>query len=76
MFTQGHTRGIWILFVTLLTVLIIPCFSSCSDDGEESAVNPNPPQYESVSGKYEITDPKSPTILLRMKVSSPENYSR
>lgn len=49
-----------ISFLVLLTVLVVPCFFSCSDDSEDVVVNMNPPQYESVSGKYEITDSSSP----------------
>ena len=48
-----------ISFLVLLTVLVVPCFFSCSDDSEDVVVNMNPPQYESVSGKYEITDSSS-----------------
>ena len=47
------------VFVAVLwAVWVVPYFFSCSDDeGEEvPAITMNAPRYESVSGKYEITD--------------------
>jgi len=57
-----------ISFMALLTVLSVPCFLSCSGDDEE-VVNMNPPQYESVSGKYEITDSSSPYASIELGAS-------
>ena len=56
-------------FLILLSVLVIPCFFSCSDDSEDIPVNMNPPQYESVSGKYEITDSSSPYASVELGAS-------
>lgn len=56
-------------FLVLLTVLTVPCFFSCSDDTEDVVVNMNPPQYESVSGKYEITDSSSPYASIELGAS-------
>ena len=58
-----------ISFLVLLALCVVPCFFSCSDDSEESVVNPNPPQYESVSGKYEITDHSSPYESIELGAS-------
>ena len=58
-----------ISFLVLLTVLVVPCFFSCSDDSEDVVVNMNPPQYESVSGKYEITDSSSPYASVELGAS-------
>ena len=46
----------------LLTVLAVAGFTSCGSDGDGSVVIPpsNPPKFESVSGKYEISDNTSP----------------
>lgn len=57
-----------ISFMALLTVLSVPCFLSCSGDDEE-VVNMNSPQYESVSGKYEITDSSSPYASIELGAS-------
>ena len=57
-----------ISFMALLTVLSVSCFLSCSGDDEE-VVNMNPPQYESVSGKYEITDSSSPYASIELGAS-------
>lgn len=56
-------------FLVLLAVLTVPCFFSCSDDTEDVVVNMNPPQYESVSGKYEITDSSSPYASIELGAS-------
>ena len=61
-----------ILFSFLLAALVVPCFFSCSDDSEseeESTVCINPPKYESVSGKYEITDTSSPYESIELGAS-------
>lgn len=46
----------------LLTVLAVASLTSCGSDGDGSVVIPpsNPPKFESVSGKYEISDNTSP----------------
>ena len=46
----------------LLTVLAVASLTSCGSDGDGSVVIPpsNPPKFESVSGKYEISDKTSP----------------
>lgn len=56
-------------FLVLLAVLTVPCFFSCSDDTEDVVVNMNPPLYESVSGKYEITDSSSPYASIELGAS-------
>lgn len=45
---------------TLFIVLIASIFVSCSENNEELNIPDNPPAYEEVSGKYEITDVSSP----------------
>ena len=55
--------------MVLLTELVVPCFFSCNDDNEEVVGNLNPPQYESVSGKYEITDSSSPYASIELGAS-------
>lgn len=46
----------------LLMVLAVASLTSCGSDGDGSVVIPpaNPPKFESVSGKYEISDNTSP----------------
>ena len=49
-------------------MLMVPCFLSCSDgdDGDDTVIDVNPPRYESVSGKYEITDASSPYASIEL----------
>lgn len=59
-----------ISLLVLLTVLVVPCFVSCGDDdGDTLSGNLNSPQYETVSGKYEITDSSSPYASVELGAS-------
>ena len=60
------------VFVAVLwAVWVVPYFFSCSDDEREEvpAITMNAPRYESVSGKYEITDWSSPYESIELGAS-------
>lgn len=46
--------------MALLAIVLCMNFYSCSEDSVDSIVPENPTEYESISGKYEITDVSSP----------------
>ena len=56
-------------FLTLLEPCVVPFLFSCTDDKEEGTVSLNPPQYESVSGKYEITNSSFPYESIEFRAS-------
>lgn len=52
----------------VIVAMLTPCLFSCSDDDDNGPVM-TPPQYESVSGKYEITASGSPYESIELGAS-------